>query len=96
MFPVLPEALMEADVDVTDVESEDGHITVFAPHTEYFKAKTAITEALDVKEFEVDEIQFIPQETSPIEGDDIESLEKLIDMLSDLEDVQNVYHSAEY
>ncbi|KZY78080.1 transcriptional regulator, partial [Oleiphilus sp. HI0071] len=27
------EALMEADVDVSDVEAEDGKITVFAPHT---------------------------------------------------------------
>ena len=28
------EALMMADVDVTDIENEDGMITVFAPHTE--------------------------------------------------------------
>ncbi len=36
------EALMEADVDVTDIENEDGHITVFAPHTEYAKAKQTL------------------------------------------------------
>jgi len=90
------ETLMMADVDVTDIECEDGKITVFAPHTEYGKTKAALLESLGEIEFEVDEIQFVPQETSPLEGDDIESLEKLIDMLSDLEDVQNVYHSAEY
>ena len=38
------EALMMADVDVTDVEVEDGKITVFAPHTEYNNTCTALEE----------------------------------------------------
>ncbi|MEE3215067.1 MAG: YebC/PmpR family DNA-binding transcriptional regulator, partial [Pseudomonadota bacterium] len=46
-------------------------------------------------EFEVDEIQFLPQATTPLEGDDVALFEKLLDMLNDLDDVQNVYHSAE-
>ncbi len=33
------ETLMEADVDVSDIENENGRITVFAPHTDYAKAK---------------------------------------------------------
>jgi len=90
------EALMMADVDVTDIESDEGKITVFTPHTEYGKAKSALRESLGEIEFDVDEIQFVPQNTAAISGDDIPMLEKLIDMLTDLEDVQNVYHSAEY
>jgi len=90
------EALMEADVDVTDVECEDGNITVFAPHTEYGKTKTALTEAFGEIDFEVDEIQFIPQTTTEISGDDIEVFEKFLEMLEDLDDVQKVYHNAEY
>ena len=89
------EALMEADVDVTDIENEDGNITVFAPHTEYFKAKQALSDAFGEVDFEVDEIQFIPQTTTPISGDDAEMFEKFQDMLNDLDDVQNVYHNAE-
>ena len=91
------EALMEADVDVTDVESEDGNVSVFAPHTEYFKAKTALTEAFGEIEFEVDEIQFIPQNTTEVTNeDDIAMFEKFIDMLNDLDDVQNIYHNGEF
>jgi transcriptional/translational regulatory protein YebC/TACO1 len=86
---------MEADVDVTDVEAEDGKITVFAPHTESFKAKQALTDALGEIEFDVDEIQFVPQTTTPVSGDDVEMFEKFLDMLNDLDDVQNVYHNAE-
>jgi transcriptional/translational regulatory protein YebC/TACO1 len=93
------EALMEADVDVTDVECEDGKTTVFAPHTEYSKTKLALIEALGNDqgefEFEVDEIQFIPQNMSPVSGDDVAMFETFLDMLTDLDDVQNVYHNAE-
>lgn len=88
------EALMEADVDVTDIENEDGRITVFAPHTEYFKAKSALSDAFGEIDFDVDEIQFLPQTTTPISGEDKEMFEKFMDMLNDLDDVQNVYHNA--
>ncbi|SES95063.1 DNA-binding regulatory protein, YebC/PmpR family [Marinobacter segnicrescens] len=89
------EALMEADVDVTDIEQEDGLITVFAPNTEYAKAKQALTAAFEGLEFEVDDIQFLPQTTTPVQGEDVEMFEKFLDMLNDLDDVQNVYHNAE-
>ncbi|MCE8033212.1 MAG: YebC/PmpR family DNA-binding transcriptional regulator [Halomonas sp.] len=89
------EALMEADVDVTDIENEEGRITVFAPHTEYAKAKQALIDALGEIEFEVDEIQFVPQTTTTVEGDDVALFEKLLDTLNDLDDVQNVFHNAE-
>ena len=89
------DALMNADVDVTDIENEDGNISVFAPHTEYAKAKNALLDAFGEIDFEVDEIQFLPQTTAPIPADDMEMFEKFLDMLNDLEDVQNVYHNAE-
>lgn len=89
------EALMEADVDVTDVENEDGKITVFTPNTEYAKARQALLDAFGEIDFEVDEIQFIPQSYTTVEGDDVAMLEKFLGMLNDLDDVQNVYHNVE-
>lgn len=88
------EALMMADVDVTDIESEDGKVTVFAPHTEYFKARQAIIDAFGEVDFKIDEIQFIPQSTSPLGDEEQAALDKFLDMLDYLEDVQNVYHNA--
>jgi YebC/PmpR family DNA-binding regulatory protein len=90
------EALLSADVDVSDVESDDGKVTVFTPHSDYFKAKQALLDALGEIDFEVDEIQFLPKSISTISGDDIPLFEKFLDMLNDLDDVQNVYHDAEY
>lgn len=89
------DALMMADVDVTDIECDEGKITVFAPNNEYFKAKQALQETFEGIEFEVDEIQFVPQTTVSIAEEDKEMFDKFLEMLNDLDDVQNVYHNAE-
>ncbi|BDY05004.1 YebC/PmpR family DNA-binding transcriptional regulator [Ferrimonas sp. YFM] len=89
------EALMMADVDVTDVEVEDGTVTVFAPHTEFFKTKTALVEAFGDIKFSVEEITFIPQTYTTVEGEDVARLEKFLAMLEDCDDVQQVYHNVE-
>jgi len=90
------DALMMADVDVADIENEAGKITVFAPHTDYAKARNALLEAFPAIEFEVDEIQFVPQTMTALTGDDLALMERFLDMLNDLDDVQNVYHNAEF
>jgi YebC/PmpR family DNA-binding regulatory protein len=100
---VILEALMEADVDVSDVEvdtSEDDNgvtssqVTVFVPDTEFFKAKTALLESFPDLEFDVEEISWIPQDTKDIEEVDMPMFEKFMDMLNDCDDVQNIYHNA--
>lgn len=89
------ELLMEADVDVTDVESEGGKITVFAPPSEFFKVKTALSEANSEIEFDVEQISFVPQTSTPVTGEDAEKFDKFIALLEDCDDVQEVYHNAE-
>jgi len=89
------EALMMADVDVADIECEDSMITVFAPNTEFNKAKTALAEAFPGIEFEVDDISYEPQTLVEISGEDAETLNNLLAALNDCDDVQDVYHNAE-
>lgn len=88
------DALVLAEVDVTDIESADGKITVFAPHTEYFRARQALVDALGPLEFEVDDIQFVPQTSATLNAEEQGVMNNLIDMLEYLEDVQSVYHNA--
>lgn len=90
------EALLTADVDVSDIENDEGKITVFTPHADYFKAKQALTDSFGEIDFEVDEIQFVPRSFKAISGDDVPMFEKFLDMLNDLDDVQNVFHDAEF
>ena len=89
------EALLAADVDVSDIENENGKITVFAQPADSFKAKQALSD-IGISDFDVDEIQFVPKGATPISGDDVALMEKFLDMLNDLEDVQNIYHDAEF
>ncbi|HBE69653.1 MAG TPA: YebC/PmpR family DNA-binding transcriptional regulator [Planctomycetaceae bacterium] len=88
------EALLMAEVDVTDVECEDGNVTVFAPANEFFKAKQAVLEAFPDTEFDVEEITFVPQTRTEITVDDVPMFDKFMNMLGDCEDVQDVYHNA--
>jgi YebC/PmpR family DNA-binding regulatory protein len=90
------EALLTADVDVTDIESDNGKVTVFTPPADSFKAKQALTDSFGGIDFDVDEIQFLPRSVTAISGDDLVLFEKFLDMLNDLDDVQNVYHDAEF
>ena len=89
------EALMEADVDVTDIENENGVLTVFTPNTEFAKARQALTEAFEGIDFDVEEIQFIPHAYTTVDGEERELFDKFLAMLNDLDDVQNVYHNVE-
>lgn len=87
------EALFAADVAVEEVECEDGTITVFAPPAEFYKAKTALLQAFPGVELEIQEIRFLPQSSKSLEGDDLAMFEKLLHMLNDCDDVQDVYHN---
>ena len=90
------EKLMMEDIDVADIENEDGIITVFAPHTEFFKIKTAFADTMPDIDLEVEEITFIPQTYTEItDEDDIANFEKFMAMLDDCDDVQEVYHNAD-
>jgi len=55
----------------------------------------SLSEILGEVEFDVDEIQFVPQNSHAISGDDVEMFEKFCDMLNELDDVQNIYHNAD-
>jgi transcriptional/translational regulatory protein YebC/TACO1 len=88
------ESLLTAEVDVNDVECENGKITVFAPSTEYGKARQALQELLPDIKLDFDEVTFIPFARTEISGDDVAVFEKFITMLEDCEDVQDIYHNA--
>ncbi len=89
------EAMLNADVNIEDVESKDGTITIFAPPSEFFKAKTALLQAFPDTELEVQEITFLPQSMKAITAEDLPMFEKFMAMLHDCDDVQDIYHNAE-
>jgi YebC/PmpR family DNA-binding regulatory protein len=89
------EAMMTAEVDIEEIESKDGTLTLFAPPSEFFKAKTAILQAFPGTELEVQEITFLPQSNITLPAEDLPMFEKLMTMLNDCDDVQEVYHNVD-
>ena len=45
-------------------------------------------------EFEIDEIQTLPQDTVELEGEDMELFERLMNNLNDCDDVDQIYHNV--
>ena len=67
----------EADVDVDDVEAEEGTITVYTAPTDLHKAIVALV-SQGIEEFQVTELEMIPQSEVELSGDDLETFEKLL------------------
>ncbi len=88
----LMEAALEAGADDV-VSNEDGSVDVFTSFADFI----AVNEALTAAGYKGDEaeITMIPSTTAPLDGETAPKVLKLIDMLEDLDDVQNVYSNAD-
>ncbi|QDU29752.1 putative transcriptional regulatory protein YeeN [Anatilimnocola aggregata] len=89
------EAMISADVNIEEIESTNGTLTIYAPAGEFFKAKTALLQAFPETKFEAQEITFLPQASKALSPEDLPMFEKFLDMLNDCDDVQDVYHNVE-
>jgi YebC/PmpR family DNA-binding regulatory protein len=92
---VVLEALLEGDVDVKDLENEEGLITVYVPTTEFNKAHQTLVAAIPAIQFEMEEITFLPQNMHDVTGDDIAGFNKFLELLEECDDVQEIYHNAQ-
>ena len=45
-------------------------------------------------DYEIDEVGMFAKEMITLEGEDLETFEKLLTMLEDIEDVSNIYHNV--
>ena len=89
------DALIMAEVDAKDILTlDDGRIKITGEPTDLYKIKTAIEEAKPDVEFDVDEITTTPQDYVELEGDDMMLFERLMDLLDDCDDVDQIFHNV--
>lgn len=89
------EALMEGDVDVSDLMTlDDGSIKIIGEPQNLTKIREAIQNALPEVDFIVDEITTVPQEYTTLEGEEMELFDRLMTLLSDCDDVDTIYHNV--
>lgn len=75
------------------ITGDDGSIEVLAAPNEFETVKNAL-EAAGLQA-EVAEVTMRPENTIELTGEDAERMQKLLDVLEDLDDVQDVYHNAD-
>ncbi|MFO0108046.1 MAG: YebC/PmpR family DNA-binding transcriptional regulator [Burkholderiales bacterium] len=72
----------------------DGAIEVLTDYTAFETVKNALEAAGLVAE--VAEVTMRPENSVTLSGEDAAKMQKLLDVLEDLDDVQNVFHNAEF
>jgi len=85
-------AALDAGADDV-VAHDDGSIEVIAAPPDFEAVKAALEKARLVAE--IAEVTMRPENVVPLAGDDAQRMQKLIDVIEDLDDVQAVYHNAE-
>jgi len=89
------DALIMADVDVKEVEIDGDYMQVLVEPSDLYKAKDAIDELIPGVEYNKIDLDMIPNEYTTLEGDDLMLFNRLITLLNDVDDVQNIYHNVE-
>ena len=74
------------------ITGDDGAIEVLTPLASFEQVKNALSAA--GLHAELAEVTFRPENTIEIEGDDAVKMQKILDVLEDLDDVQEIYHNA--
>lgn len=75
------------------ITGDDGSIEVLTAPNEFETVKNALEAAGLLAE--VAEVTMRPENTIELTGEDAERMQKLLDVLEDLDDVQDVYHNAD-
>ena len=74
------------------ITDDDGAIEVLTPYTDFEKVKNAL-EAAGLTP-EVAEVTMRADNTIELSGDDAAKMQRLLDILEDLDDTQDVFHNA--
>ena len=86
------ELALEAGADDV-IKHDDGAIEVLTPATEFETVKAALEAAGLLPE--LSEVTMRPENSIELAGDDAARMQKLLDVIEDLDDVQDVFHNAE-
>jgi transcriptional/translational regulatory protein YebC/TACO1 len=85
------EIALEAGADDV-ITGDDGAIEVLTPYTDFEKVKNALEAAGLIPE--VAEVTMRADNVIELTGDDAAKMQRLLDILEDLDDTQDVFHNA--
>lgn len=83
--------LLNAGIEVIDIESEDGYITISLNPSDMNLAKDELEKEIANIDYEIDEVGMYAKDKITLEGEDKEIFDRLYNMLEDIEDVSQIY-----
>lgn len=89
------ENLLNAGINVVDIETEDGEITLTLNPSDVNKTKDELEKVIDSIEYELDEVGMYSKEKVILSDEDKEVFNKLYSMLDDIDDVTQIYTNVE-
>ncbi|MBO0600748.1 YebC/PmpR family DNA-binding transcriptional regulator [Sporosarcina sp. E16_3] len=87
------ELLMDADVEVRDILEEEESVIIYA-EPDQFHVVQEVLKGAGITEFNVAEITMLAQNDLTLSPEAQAQFEKMIDVLDELEDVQQVHHNV--
>ena len=88
------DAMINASIDPIDFETENGEITISVNPSDRNKLKDAIESVIPDVDYEYDEVGMFAKDKVTLEGEDLETFNRLLTMLENIEDVTEVYHNV--
>lgn len=89
------EAILDAGIEIHDLENEDGMLIVTADAKDASRVKDVIENLIPGVELEIDEIGMYPKEKITLAGEDAEVFDKLYKMLDEIDDVTEIYTNVD-
>lgn len=88
-------ALIEEGIDLVDFENDNGEIIITVKPSDHNKVKDALEKLIPDVTYELDEEGMYPKDKVKLEGEDLETFQKLYHMLDEIEDVTEIYHNVD-
>ena len=87
-------ALLEAGIEPVDFETEDGMTLISVTSSEHNKVKDVLEKLYPDINYEIDEEGMYAKEKITLEGEELETFQKLYHMLDEIDDVTDIYHNV--
>ena len=88
--------MLVLDAGALDFQNENGNYIIYTEPNMFSKVKQALDETFKIENYITSEITYIPNSFVDIPEDKNEQIEKFIDSLEDDEDIQEVFHNANF
>ena len=87
-------ALFDASIEPVEYDSEDGMINISVKYQDGLKMKEIVESIIPDVDFDIDETGWYAKDLVVLEGEDLETFNKLYNLLDEIEDVTDIYHNV--